>query len=99
MYSEIVADDAKDWQSQLRISQIYRQKKDFVKAREASAKAIAIEPKNLEVQYNEINILDAEGKTNEAIAALKESGRDRPRNGPTAAGRRATELCFWSDWG
>jgi tetratricopeptide (TPR) repeat protein len=72
MYSGIVADDAKDWQSQLRISQIYRQKKDFVKAREASAKALAIEPKNLEVQYNEINILDAEGKTNEAIAALKE---------------------------
>jgi tetratricopeptide (TPR) repeat protein len=71
-YVDIVADDPKDWQSQLRISQIYRQKKDFVKAREASAKAVAIEPKNLEVQYNEINILDAEGKTNEAIAALKD---------------------------
>jgi tetratricopeptide (TPR) repeat protein len=71
-YAEIVADDPKDWQSQLRISQIYRQKKDFAKAREASAKAVAIEPKNLEVQYNEINILDAEGKTNEAIAALKD---------------------------
>jgi tetratricopeptide (TPR) repeat protein len=71
-YADIVADDPKDWQSQLRISQIYRQKKDFVKAREASAKALAIEPKNLEVQYNEVNILDAEGKTNEAIAALKD---------------------------
>jgi len=71
-YSEIVAEDPKDWQSQLRISQIYRQKKDFAKAREASAKAMSIEPKNLEVQYNEINILDAEGKTTEAIAALKD---------------------------
>ena len=74
-YSEIVAEDPKDWQSQLRISQIYRQKKDFAKAREASAKAMSIEPKNLEVQYNEINILDAEGKTNEAIAALKDLRR------------------------
>ncbi len=71
-YSDIVAEDPKDWQSQLRISQIYRQKKDFAKAREASTKAMSIEPKNLEVQYNEINILEAEGKTNEAIAALKD---------------------------
>ena len=72
MYKEIAADDAKDWQSQLRISQIYRQKKDFAKAREASSKALAIEPKNLEVQYNEVNILEAEGKTTEAINALKD---------------------------
>jgi tetratricopeptide (TPR) repeat protein len=72
VYTDIVAGDSKDWQSQLRISQIYRQKKDFAKAREASKKALSIEPKNLEVQYNEVNILDAEGKTPEAIAALKE---------------------------
>ena len=46
VYKEIAANDPKDWQSQLRISQIYRQKKDFAKAREASSKALAIEPKN-----------------------------------------------------
>lgn len=71
-YQEIVAEDEKDWQSQLRISQIYRQKRDFVKAREASALALKLEPRNLEVQYNEVNILEAEGKMPEAIAALKE---------------------------
>jgi len=71
-YLDIAASDPKDWQSQLRLSQIYRQKKDFAKAREASRKALSIEPKNLEVQYNEVNILEAEGKTAEAIAALKE---------------------------
>ena len=72
IYNDIAADDPKDWQSQLRISQIYRQKKDFAKAREASKKALAIEPKNLEVQYNEVNILESEGKNTEAIAALKD---------------------------
>lgn len=72
VYTDIAKSDSKDWQSQLRISQIYRQKKDFVKAREASRRALAIEPKNMEVQYNEVNILDAEGKTPEAINALKD---------------------------
>jgi len=72
VYTDIVGDDPKDWQSQLRISQIYRQKKDFAKAREASRKALEIEPKNMEVQYNEVNILEAEGKTAEAITALKD---------------------------
>ena len=72
VYKEIAANDPKDWQSQLRISQIYRQKKDFGKAREASSKALAIEPKNVEVLYNEVNILEAEGKTTEAINTLKD---------------------------
>ena len=40
----MVADDPKDAQSNLRISQIYRQKQDYAKAQEASDKAKAIEP-------------------------------------------------------
>jgi tetratricopeptide (TPR) repeat protein len=72
LYSSIAADDPKNWQALLRISQIYLQKKDFVKAREASRKAQAIEPRNLELQYNEVSILEAEGKTAEAITALKD---------------------------
>lgn len=72
IYTEIAKDDQKDWQSQLRISQIYLQKKDYANAREAAQKARAIEPRNLEVQYHEVSILEAEGKTPEAIAALKE---------------------------
>jgi tetratricopeptide (TPR) repeat protein len=71
VYTDIAKEDPKDWQSQLRISQIYRHKKDFAKAREASNKALAIDPRNLEVQYNEVNILESEGKTAEAITALR----------------------------
>jgi tetratricopeptide (TPR) repeat protein len=71
-YQEIVAEDPRDAQSYLRISQIYRQQRDFTKAHEASAKAKAIDPANMEVQYNEVNLLDAEGKTSQAISQLQQ---------------------------
>ena len=44
----------------------------FAKAREASDKARGIEPNNLEVRYNEVSILEAEGKTPQAIQTLKD---------------------------
>ena len=72
VYEELLAEDPKDAQSQLRISQIYRQKRDFAKAREASRKALEIDPENLEARYNDVNLLESEGKTAEAIAQLKE---------------------------
>jgi tetratricopeptide (TPR) repeat protein len=71
-YEELVAEDPKDAQSQLRISQIYRQKRDLAKAREASRKAREIDPESLEVRFNDVNLLESEGKTAEAIALLKE---------------------------
>jgi tetratricopeptide (TPR) repeat protein len=71
IFTEIAAEDPKDANSLLRISQIYRQKRDFDKAREAARKALDIDPNNLEVRYNEVNLLEGEGKTAEAISALK----------------------------
>jgi tetratricopeptide (TPR) repeat protein len=70
-YQELVADDPTDADSYLRMSQIYRQKKDMVKAREASDKAKAIDPNNIQVRLNELYILQAEGKPGEAIEAMK----------------------------
>lgn len=72
LYKQMVSDDPKDVQSQLRISQIYRQKGDFAQAQAASDKAKALDPDNLEIRYNEVNLLEAEGKLPQAIAALKE---------------------------
>jgi tetratricopeptide (TPR) repeat protein len=72
IYQQLVTEDPKDIQSELRISQIYRQKRDFPKAQAAAAKAKEMDPSNLEVRYNEVNLLEAEGKTNEAIAMLKD---------------------------
>ena len=50
---------------------IYREKHDFAKAHEALAKAKQINPDDLEVQFNEVILLDAEGKTGDAIQSLK----------------------------
>lgn len=72
LYQQLVAEDPKDVQSQLRISQIYRQKRDFAKAREASDKARALDPNSIEIRYNEVNLLEGEGRTADAIAAMKD---------------------------
>jgi len=71
VYMQLASEDPKDVQSSLRLSQIYRQQHRYDRAREWSAKAKEIEPSNIEVQYNDVSILDSEGKTNEAIALLK----------------------------
>ena len=70
-YQELVSDDPTDADSYLRMSQIYRQKKDMAKAREASDKAKAIDPNNVQVRLNELYILQAEGKPAEAIEVMK----------------------------
>ncbi len=72
IYQGLVADDPRDAQSYLRISQIYREKRDFPKAREAAAKAHEIDPSDLQIRYNDVNLLEAEGKLPEAIATLNE---------------------------
>lgn len=71
VFEELVAEDPKDAQSFMRLSQIYRQKRNYAKAREAISRAKAQEPGNLEILFNEVGILEAEGKSAEAIAALK----------------------------
>ncbi len=72
VYQDLLAGDPKDAQSQLRVSQIYRQKNDFVKAREASRKALEIDPDNLEARFNDVNLFEAEGKIAEALTLLKD---------------------------
>jgi tetratricopeptide (TPR) repeat protein len=71
VYQEIAESDPRDPQVQLRLAEIYRQKGDFTKARAAFAKAKELDHDSLEVRYDEVSLLEAEGKTDEAIAALK----------------------------
>jgi len=71
-YEELVAEDPRDIEAQLRISQIYREQRNFVKAREAANKAKEIDPTNIDIRLNDANLLDAEGKTTEAISTLKD---------------------------
>jgi len=71
-YQELVEDEPSDAQALLRMSQIYREQRDFAKAREMSDKAKAIEPDNIEIRYNEVGILEAEGKVSDAITSLND---------------------------
>jgi tetratricopeptide (TPR) repeat protein len=70
-YQDLANDDPTDADAYLRMSQIYRQKRDLVKAREASDKAKAADPNNIQVKLNEAYILQQEGKPVEAIDLIK----------------------------
>jgi len=72
VFQELAAEDSNDLLAVLRLSQIYRQKRDFTKADEFAKRATKLDPNNLEIQYNEVSLLEAQGKTSDAIARLKE---------------------------
>jgi len=70
-YQELAAANPQDAQSYLGMAQVYREKKDFANARKMNDKARSLDPDNLEIRYNEVGLLEDEGKTPEAITALK----------------------------
>ena len=71
LYQDLADEDPKDARSLLRLSQIYRQKANFAKAREAADKAKAVDPTNLEIQYNDALLLRSEGKLADSIRVFK----------------------------
>jgi len=78
-YDEIAEDDPHDAEVQLRISEIYREKHDLQHAREALEKAKSLDPDNLEVRYDEVNLLAQEGQTGKAVDALQSILKDTER--------------------
>ena len=93
-YNDLAADDPKDAQFRLRIAEIYRQKRDFAKAHEALNRAKRLDPDSIEVRYEEVNLLEAEGTADKAIAALQTILDDTARKSYSAAeaGNRAMLL-------
>lgn len=71
-FQELAEDDPRDSQPFLQMSRIYRQMRKLKEAREANDKAKELDPNNLDIRFNEVSILDAEGKTPEAITVMKE---------------------------
>ncbi len=70
-YRELAEANPRDAQPYLGMSQIYREQKNFDLARKMNDKAKELDPDDLKVRYNEVALLEDEGKTNEAIATLK----------------------------
>ena len=93
VYAEMVADDPEDANSYLRMSQIYRERHDFAKAREAGDKAKAIEPNSIEIRYNEVAILEAEDRVPEAAQLLKDILASTAKRGYTQ-GERASRVAL-----
>lgn len=87
LYQGIAAEDPKDSQIQLRLAEIYLQKRDFAKARAALNVAKEEDGGSLEVKFEEVMLLDAEGKSDEAIKALKALLDDTAKTEYTAAER------------
>jgi tetratricopeptide (TPR) repeat protein len=71
VYKKLAAEEPRDASLQLRVSEIYRLKKDLPQARAALAKAKVLDGQNADVRYNEAKLLEAEGKNAEAITVLK----------------------------
>ncbi len=72
VYEELAQAQPRDAQYPLRLSQIYRQQRDLTRAREAHQRAQSLDSASLEIQYNEVNLLEAEGQFQQAIARLKQ---------------------------
>jgi tetratricopeptide (TPR) repeat protein len=78
-YKEFAEDDPKDSEALLRMAEIYREKRDFSKAHETLDKAKTAEPENLDVRFEEVNLLAVGGQTDKAIEALKSILKDTER--------------------
>lgn len=85
IFNEIVKQEPKDVQSWLRISQIHRQQNRLDKAWEAHRKGAELEPNNIEIQYDAVNLYEAQGKLAEAIAAMREVLSDNLTKGTGTA--------------
>jgi tetratricopeptide (TPR) repeat protein len=70
-YQEMADANPQDPQPYLGMSQIYEQQRKTDDARRMMDKAKQLDPDNIEIRYDEVGLLEDEGKTPEAIAALK----------------------------
>jgi tetratricopeptide (TPR) repeat protein len=71
LFEKVSSEDPTNMQPRLRIAEIYRVKRDYIKAAEALKKAKALAPDDMEVRYEEVRLLEAESKYTEAISLLK----------------------------
>ena len=71
LLQDLAVKEPKDPSISLTMVDIYRAKRDMVRAREALNNAKAIDPRSFQVRFQDIRLLEVEGKNTEAIAALK----------------------------
>lgn len=70
-FQSVIQTNPRDAESYLRLSQVYRAQHQYDLARENLGKAIELEPDNLELQYNQALLAEAEGKIPEAVGLIQ----------------------------
>ena len=70
-FQELAEDNPQEVLPYLGMAQIYRSEKDYDHAQSMLDKAKSVSADNLDVQLEQVRLLDARGKTADAIAALK----------------------------
>ena len=70
-YEDLSRDDPKNPDFQLRLSQIYHEKRRFKDAREHLDNALELAPDSVEIRYNGVLLYESEGKSDRAIAELE----------------------------
>jgi len=94
LYQELAASDPRDFQTQLRLTEIYRKRGDFAKAHAALNKARELDSQSLEARYEEVNLLDDEGKTDSAVTALRSMINDTAKKNYTDDEKRSRTTLF-----
>jgi len=87
LFDELQMEEPNDLLAVLRLSQIYRHRRDYAKAHEFARRARRIDSNNLEVLYNEVGLLEAEGKMQDAVTRLQEILNAMPRRPDSIADR------------
>lgn len=85
VYQDLSNDEPRDAQLKLRIAEIYRVKRDYAKAREVLNQVKAASPDDPEVRYNEVKLLEAEGKLPDAIKIMSGLVKDTEKKSYSAA--------------
>jgi tetratricopeptide (TPR) repeat protein len=70
-FQQVAGANPQDAEPYLGMAQIYREQKKFDLAHQMIAKAKELDPDNIDVRYNEVVLLQQEGKLPEAAAAMK----------------------------
>lgn len=83
VYQQLASDNPREPSYRLWVARICRLKHDFPGAEKALATAQLLDADNLDVRDEHVSLLDAEGKTDEAIAAMKSILDTLPRRNYT----------------
>lgn len=87
-YQQLAADNPRELGYRLRVALLYRLKHDFPAAEKALAAALMLDSDNVGAREEQVFLLDAEGKTDEAIASMKSLLDALPRRSYTAEGAK-----------